>query len=179
MSRVGLVVAAATTALALAGCSAMPDWVSPSDWFSSKSADPPPQALRFESSPPGADVRTTQGLSCTTPCALTVPSVSQPISISKPGFVPQTIQVAAGEAAEHSFWESATAPALVPNPVQVMLQAVPPPHRVIHRPKRKSVSRARTAAKTPAPQGGSDNVFPDPPSGGPAASPFPPPPATR
>jgi hypothetical protein len=182
MSRVGLVVAAA--AVALAGCSAMPDWTSPSDWFSSKPDAPQPQALRFESMPPGADVRTAQGLSCTTPCALTVPSESQAVTVSKLGFVPQTVQVAAGEPPEHSFWESAPPPTLVPNPVQVVLQAVPPPHRTIRRPKRKSVSRAQTAAKTPAPQGGSDSVFPDPPSTGSAttgsaASPFPPPPSTR
>jgi hypothetical protein len=179
MSRVGLVVAAVTTAVALAGCSAMPDWASPSDWFSSKPTAPQPQALRFESNPPGADVRTAQGLTCVTPCELTVPSESQTVSISKLGFVPQTIQVAAGEPPEHSFWESAPPPTLVPNPVQVVLQAVPPPpHRVIHRPKRRSASGAHTAA-SPAPEGGSGSAFPDPPSTGSAASPFPPPPATH
>jgi hypothetical protein len=108
-----------------------------------------------------------------------VPSESQTISISKLGFVPQTVQVAAGETPEHSFWENAPPPSLVPNPVQVVLQAVPPPHRVIRRPKRKSVSRAQTEAKTPAPQGGSGSVFPDPSSTGSDASPFPPPPSTR
>ncbi len=180
MSRVGLLVAAVTAAVVLAGCSAMPDWASPSDWFSSKpNTPPPPQALRFESTPPGADVHTAQGLNCVTPCALTVPSESQVIMISKLGFVPQTIQVAAGEPPEHSFWERAPPPTLVPNPVQVMLQAVPPPHRVIRRPKRKSASQAHTAAKTPPPEEGSGSVFPDPPSTGSAASPFPPPPASR
>lgn len=179
MSRVGLVVAAASfIGIALAGCSAMPDWMTPSmpDWLSSKPAEAQMQPLRFESDPPGADVRTAQGQSCQTPCAIAVPSESQSVTISKIGFVPQTIQVTAGEPPDHSFWESTPPPTMVPNPVQVVLQALPPP-KPIRKPKpRRSVSRTRTAARvTPQPTS-AGNPFPDPPATQPAASPFPPPP---
>jgi hypothetical protein len=185
------VVAAAAAAMsaALAGCSAVPDWMTPSmpDWLSSKPDGPQLQALRFETQPPGADVRTTQGQTCMTPCALTVPSETQTVTISKVGFIPQTIQVTAGEPPEHSFWESAPPPTLVPNPVQVVMQPAPPPPRVKHKPRpHRSVSRAKTEVKT------TGNVFPDPasaqsaaappsppPASQPATSPFPPPPATK
>lgn len=195
MSRVGLVVAAAAVmGISLAGCSAMPDWMTPSmpDWLSSKPSGPQMQTLRFESDPPGAEARTGQGQTCFTPCAISVASQSQAVTISKDGFIPQTIQVTAGEPPDHSFWESAPPPSLVPNPVQVVLQAVPPPPRAIRKPKpRQSASRTLTAART-SPPASAGNAFPDPPpaqtgSGFPpppamqpaAGSPFPPPPATQ
>jgi hypothetical protein len=184
MSRVGLVVAATTAAvmgIALAGCSSMPDWMpSPSmpDWFSSSSSGPQLQTLRFESDPPGADVRTVQGQTCFTPCALAVPSQNQPITITKAGFVAQTIQVSVGPPPEHSFWESPP-PTLVPNPVQVALQPMPPPKpvRKPRPPHRKTAERTHTAAKlTPAPaQTGNPFPAPAPMQQQPQApSPFPP-----
>ena len=180
MSRVGLVVAATTAAvmgMGLAGCSAMPDWMpSPSmpDWFSSSSSGPQLQTLRFESDPPGADVRTIQGQTCFTPCALAVPSENQPITITKAGFVPQTIQVSVGPPPEHSFWESPP-PTLVPNPVRVALQALPPPKPVRKPPRRHTAAeRTHTAAKlTPAP-GQTGSPFPAPPPMQQQPSPFPP-----
>jgi hypothetical protein len=161
----------------------MPDWVP--DWMSSKPPSAQLQDLRFESDPPGAGVRTTQGQSCMTPCAISVPTESQVVTITRIGFIPQTIQISTGEPAEHSFWENPP-PTLVPNPVRVVLQAVPPPPApVIKRKPRKSVSRTRTAAKTP--QGGAASPFPQPAQPAappseqppPAASPFPPPPSTQ
>lgn len=179
MSRVGLgVAAAAVMGVLLAGCSAMPDWATPSmpDWLSSKSADPQVQTLRFESDPPGAEVRTMQGQNCFTPCAIAVPAQSQSVTIGKEGFVAQTIQVTAGEPPDHSFWESAPPPTLVPNPVQVVLQAVAPPPKALRQKPHHTVSRAQTAART-APPANPNDQSPDPPPGGqPEASPFPPPP---
>jgi hypothetical protein len=177
MSRVGLVVAAATAVVmgvGLAGCSAMPDWMpSPSmpsmpDWFSSSSSGPQLQTLRFESDPPGADVRTIQGQTCFTPCALAVPSENQPITITKVGFVAQTIQVSVGPPPEHSFWESPP-PTLVPNPVRVALQALPPPKPIRKPPRRKTAERTHTAAG-PGQAGGpprqqSPSPFPPAPTG--------------
>ena len=182
MSRVGLVVAAAAVmGISLGGCSGMPDWMTPSmpDWMSSTPSQPQMQTLRFESDPPGAEARTVQGQNCFTPCAIAVLSQSQAVTISKPGFIPQTIQVTAGPPPDHSFWESTPPPTLVPNPVQVVLQAVPPPPKPVRRPKpRHSVSRTRTAARTPPPTSAS-TPFPDPPPMQSTASPFPPPPSTQ
>jgi hypothetical protein len=92
--------------------------------------------LKFESDPLGADVRTTQGQTCKTPCELRVPSHEQPVTITKNNYVPQTVQVTLGPQPDHSFWENPP-PTLVPNPVHVVLQkpsrhaeghrSVPPP----------------------------------------------------
>jgi hypothetical protein len=176
MSRVGVIIAAvASLGTALAGCSG----AGMSDMFSSQPATPPMVSVQFESQPPGAEIRSEQGQTCLTPCAIPIPAQSQAVTINKIGFVSQTVQITAGDPPDHSFWESAPPPTLVPNPVQVVLQAVAPPPRPVHRRKPRQVSsRTRTAAKTPPqPQGNGGNAFPDPPpqSGQPASSPFPPP----
>jgi PEGA domain-containing protein len=169
LSRVKLIIGTAVIGLALAGCSAMPSWMTP-DFMSSKpSSDMQP--LRFESDPPGADVRTTGGQTCLTPCAIPVPAEPQSVTITKIGFVPQTVQVSVGDVPEHSFWESAPPPAMVPNPVQVVLQPVAPP-RGARRPPRPhhTVARAPRPPQHPAPRGSAP-----PPPGQPAPSAFPPP----
>jgi hypothetical protein len=65
----------------------------------------------------GAEVRTTQGETCKTPCELTVPSHEQ--TITKNNYVPQTVQITLGPQPDHSFWENPP-PTLVPNPVRVV-----------------------------------------------------------
>ena len=118
MSRIALsVVVAAAVGVSLAGCSSAQ---------SSNSSSEKLQTLKFESDPPGADVRTTQGQTCKTPCELTVPSHEQPVTITKNNYVPQTVQVTLGPQPDHSFWENPP-PTLVPNPVRVVLQPVPKP----------------------------------------------------
>jgi PEGA domain len=118
MSRVGLsVVVAAVVGVSLTGCSSA---------LSSNSSSEQLQALKFESDPLGAEIRTTQGQTCTTPCELRVPSREQPVTISKSDYLPQTVQVTLGSQPDHSFWENPP-PTLVPNPVRVVLQPVPKP----------------------------------------------------
>jgi hypothetical protein len=169
LSRVKLVISSAVLSLALAGCSAMPDWMTP-DFMSSKPSTQM-QPLRFESDPPGADVRTTQGQTCLTPCAIPVPSEPQAVTITKIGFVPQTVQVSVGDVPEHSFWEAAPPPALVPNPVQVVLQPVAPPRGVRRRPRPHRTVARRIVRRPPPPR----SAAPPPPPGQPAPSAFPPP----
>lgn len=115
--------AAAIMGVALAGCASvmppMPGWMTP-NWMPSKSSVLPMQSLRCESDPSGAEVRTAQDQTCNTPCELMVPSDIQPVSISKKGFVSQTVQVSVGDAPRHSFWENPP-PTLVPNPVMAVL----------------------------------------------------------
>jgi hypothetical protein len=175
MSRIGLVVAAASMlGITLAGCSSMSMSGSSSDQL---------QALNFVSDPPGAEVRTIQGQTCITPCALTVPSQEQPVTISRNGYAPQTVQVTVGPEPDHSFWQH-PAPTLVPNPVRVVMQAsspAKPVHRQMHRRPVASAptARSRTAAKTTA----APSASPDPQAAEPASSssssPFPPPPQTQ
>lgn len=187
MSRVGLIVAAmaAVLGISLGGCSALPDWMTPSmpSWLSPTPSGPMLQTLRFESHPPGADVRTVQGQSCQTPCSLAVPSESQSIVFAKNGFLPQTVQVSVGDPPEHAFYESPP-PTLIPNPVVVDMQPVPPPAKPRPKPRHRAAAATRTAAHmaaqpVPPPaaaQGTQDDAFPPPPTMQPSASPFPPPP---
>jgi hypothetical protein len=155
MLRVRLIVAASVVALApaLAGCSSsLPDWMS----FKS----PPPTALQFESDPPGADVRTAQGQTCLTPCSLTVPPENQSVSFAKNGYLPQTVQVTV-RMPEHGMFDNPP-PDIQPNPVAVVLQPAPPPHKLAPRPKpRPHKTAARAGAPPPPPPGGSP--FPPPP----------------
>jgi hypothetical protein len=125
MSRFYFVAAtsAAIMSVALAGCASVmpsvPGWMTP-NWMSSKSTDVLMQSLRFESEPLGAEVHTLGGQTCKTPCELMVSSETQPVSITKKGFVSQTVQVSVGDPPKHSFWEHPP-PTLVPSPVQVVL----------------------------------------------------------
>ena len=116
MSRVVLsVVVAAFVGVSLTGCSSA---------LSSNSASEQLQALKFESDPLGAEIRTTQGQTCKTPCELTVQTLEQPVTITKNNYVPQTVQITLGPQPDHSFWENPP-PTLLPNPVRVVLQPVP------------------------------------------------------
>src|SRR6266581_6031624 len=83
MIRVIAVVACGFT---VAACSAMPSL----DFLKSS---PPTAALRFESEPPGAEVKAS-GQTCRTPCELTVqvsPELSTTFALK--GYQPQTISV--------------------------------------------------------------------------------------
>lgn len=176
MSRVELIVAAtaAVMGIALGGCSgSMPEWMS----STSQPAGPQMHALRFESDPPGAEVRTIKGETCQTPCALTVPTENQSVSFAKEGFEPQTVQVIAREPADQSYFSSmfSSPPRiLAPDPVQVVMISVPPPPPLPRPKHHKSVSRARTAAKmTPPPA--PPPITPSQPVAQPASAPFAPP----
>ena len=67
------VIAIVGGALALAACSS-----TSSDWLSLDGLKPGPvmDTVRFESEPPGADVKTASGQTCKTPCALAMPAAS-------------------------------------------------------------------------------------------------------
>jgi hypothetical protein len=152
MSRVGLTAAvAAVVGVSLTGCSSA---------LSSNASSEQLQALSFDSDPPGAVIRTTQGETCVTPCELKVPSHEQPVTITKDDYVAQTVQVAMGPQPDHSFWQNPP-PTLVPNPVRVVLQPVPKP--VHHARGHGSAPRMHTAKTTPAPSAAS-SPFPSPPS---------------
>ena len=79
-------------ALALAACSSSsnPDWMKSPDWMKapdwSKNADwftptPVKDTVRFESQPPGAEAKVSNGQSCRTPCALALP-ISQALTVT-------------------------------------------------------------------------------------------------
>ena len=161
MLRIGLAAAvAAVVGISLTGCSSA---------LSSNSLSEQRQTLNFESDPPGAEIRTTQGQTCITPCELTVPSQEQPVTITKNDYVQQTVQVTVGPQPDHSFWQNPP-PTLVPNPIRIALQAVPKPKPVHHARRHKSASKAHTAsvsgthaAKTVPTQSAASSPSPPPP----------------
>jgi len=143
MSRVIAVVACGFT---VAACSAsMPS-------LNFLSSSPPTEALRFESEPPGAEVKTSSGQSCRTPCELTVqlaPELSATFALN--GYQPQTISVRSEAGSGFG------SPRLAPNPVYVELRpapAAPTKKRVKKKPSteaRRSNSPVASAAPSAPP----------------------------
>ena len=115
--------------------------------------------VRFESSPPGAEAKTSTGQTCRTPCALSLP-VNSPLTVTFTlnGYLPESEGLEPMSATGSSTQ-------LRPNPVVVELAAAPPqpkqPAKKPAAPKKKAAPKA--AAKpaqppaamsaAPAPQG--------------------------
>src|SRR5882757_6249897 len=103
-------------ALALAACSSTPDWLS----LDALKPQPLMDTVRFESEPPGAEAKTSNGQTCRTPCALALP-VNSPLTVtfSLNGYLPESESLepisATGDATQ-----------LRPNPVLVQLTPAPP-----------------------------------------------------
>ncbi len=155
------VIAIAATALSLAGCSSFS-----TDYFKST---PPTMQIQLESTPPGAEARTSIGPSCKTPCAVavTVPEGGFSVSYTLNQFQPVTIPVQVTGSPGNLFTASTTR--IDPNPVVAQLQPIVPP-KPAHRPMRPK--KPKKPKDTSAAPSGADSAFPSP---GQAA---PPPPAS-
>src|SRR5262245_15135473 len=98
--------------IALAGCSSSGDLMRTAT---------PPVPLQFESDPPGAEVKTSGGQTCRTPCALAVPAADFQVTYSLNGFQPQTIPVKLlppdDMRGSEEMGLTASAPRFDPNPV--------------------------------------------------------------
>jgi hypothetical protein len=177
MSRVIAVVACGLT---VAACSAsMPS-------LNFLSSSPPTEAVRFESEPPGAEVKTSSGQACRTPCELTVqvaPELSASYALN--GYQPQTVSL---RTEPGSGFSSAR---LAPNPVYVELRAaVTPPAKkhikkkpaVAQRTKNTPVASAVPTAPAPTPAAPTPAPAPAPASESAASAtnyPWPAPPNAR
>lgn len=95
--------------------------------------------VRFESEPPGAEAKTSNGQTCRTPCALALP-VDAPLTVTftLTGYLPETETL-------EPIALSGSPTVFRPNPVLVQLSAAPPP------PPAKKPAR-KPAAKKPAPK---------------------------
>src|ERR1700691_3513240 len=84
------VIVIAVAGLSLAGCSSFPSV----SWDAFKPT-PPPVQVQLESTPPGADARTSLGPGCKTPCSVTVPAPDTGFSVTYtlPRFQPATVPV--------------------------------------------------------------------------------------
>ena len=120
-------------ALTLAACS------SSSDLFSLDALKPAPamDTVRFESDPPGAEAKASTGQTCTTPCALALPT-SGPVTVTftLAGYQPETQSL-------DVVSNTGSPPTLQPNPVSAELTAAAPAPKA-KKPVRK---RAKTSAK--------------------------------
>jgi hypothetical protein len=138
-------------ALALAACS------SSSDFLSLDALKPAPvvDTVRFESEPPGAEAKVSNGQTCRTPCALALPtSAPLTVSFSLNGYQTETEKLEPAQA-------TGSVPSMQPNPVSVELTPAPPQakpakkpaaaKRPAGKPAAKPAARKPAAAATPAP----------------------------
>jgi hypothetical protein len=122
------VIAMAAAGLSLAGCSSFSTFSTPEyltiDYYKSK---PPTAQVQLESTPPGADARTSIGPGCKTPCSVTVnpPEGNFTVSYSMAGLQPATVPVQVSRT-EGSLFAAGTIK-VEPNPVFAELRPVPPP----------------------------------------------------
>ena len=147
MRRAFAIAAAATT---LAGCSSAPDYLK-LDYYKST---PPPVQLQLESTPSGADARTSIGPGCKTPCSVTVTPpdgvTSFLVNYSMAGVQGTSVPVQIARESGGAF--SADTYKLSPNPVVADLRPPPPPPKTARkplRPKRKTPAAAPADAADP------------------------------
>jgi PEGA domain len=123
-------------ALVLSACSSMstPDWLKPA---------PIMDTVRFESDPPGAEAKISNGQTCRTPCALAL-AVNEPLTVSftLEGYRPVT------ESIEPVV--TTDLPQMRPNPVTALLTLVPPAKPVKRSVKKKSRPKKKPVAIKPA-----------------------------
>jgi hypothetical protein len=137
MRRV-IIIAAAS--MSLAGCASF-------SMDSFKSA-PAPTTVQLDSTPQGADAKTSLGPSCKTPCSLPVSADgSFSVTFTMPKFQPLTVPVSVTKTPGDMF--NADKTVIEPNPVMGELQPATPPKRV-RRPVRRKPAAAAPAAAAPA-----------------------------
>ncbi len=134
------VIAIVIGGLALAACSSTPDWMN----LDALKPAPVKDTVRFESEPPGAEAKTSDGQTCRTPCALAVPT-GGPVTVSFAlnGYQPdsETIEPISSN---NGF------PEMRPNPVQVELTPAPPQPKPVKKPvvKRKTSPKPKPKTST-------------------------------
>ena len=145
------VIAIVSGGLALAACSSTPDWMS----LDALKPAPAMDTVRFESEPPGAEAKTSNGQTCRTPCALALPTgAPMAVTFTLNGYQPETENI-------EPVSSGIGTPELRPNPVQVELTPAPPQQKPVKKPaatKKKAAAKpaakpkAKTStARTPAP----------------------------
>src|SRR6185312_15986515 len=102
--------------LALAACTSSPSWMN----LDALKPTPITDTVRFESEPPGADAKVSNGQACKTPCSLSLPAnVAYTVVFSLNGYQPESDSlelVSMGDGTSR----------LRPNPVLVELTPAPP-----------------------------------------------------
>lgn len=135
-------IAMAATAISLAGCSSF----STGDTFSYFRSTPPTVQLQLESTPPGADARTSLGPGCKTPCRVSIipPETGFTVTYSAPGAPPVSVPVQVVK--ESGGMWSADTFRVTPNPVVAELRPPPPPPPPPKKPRHHRPPAAPAAA---------------------------------
>jgi hypothetical protein len=133
-------------ALALAACSSTPDWMN------TDALKPAPimDTVRFESEPPGAEAKTSNGQTCRTPCALALP-ISAPLTVTftLSGYQPETEKIELiTDTGSFTIAEGSGPARLEPNPVFVELTPAPPPPKSAKKPAPKKKTSAKPVARS-------------------------------
>jgi hypothetical protein len=133
------VIAIVCGGLCLAACSSTPEWMN----MSALKPQPIMDTVRFESTPPGADAKTSNGQSCRTPCALALPTEGPlTVTFTLNGYLPDSESLD-----PISLTGSETK--MEPNPVVVELSPAPPPAKPM-KPAKKPVAKKKVSAVKPA-----------------------------
>lgn len=134
------VIAIVGGALALAACSSTPDWMS----LDALKPAPAMDSVQFESNPPGAEAKVSNGQTCRTPCALALPAAAPlTVTFTLTGYQPETETI-------DVLQNTGAQPTLRPNPVTVALTAAPPPPKPAKKPARKPATAKKPAASKTA-----------------------------
>lgn len=118
----------------------------------------PTTTLRFESEPAGAEVKTSTGQTCRTPCALAVPATDLMATYAMKGFKPQTVPVKLVPPADPrstSDSEGDTSPQLPtfsPSPVYAELEKAGPERKQAPPPRRPKPAPTADGSAAPAAQ---------------------------
>jgi hypothetical protein len=154
-------------AVALAACSSTPDWMN----LDGLKPGPTLDTVSFESEPPGAEAKASNGQTCRTPCSLALPiDAASSVTFTLNGYLPETERLEA-------ITTTGEPPRLRPNPVVVELTPGAPP--VAKKPAAKKPVAKKPARPKPAAAAAPAPAAAAPPAQ--AAAPWPtnPPPARQ
>jgi hypothetical protein len=131
--------------LALAACSSSGDLMRTAT---------PTVPLQFESEPPGAEVKTSGGQTCRTPCALAIPAADFQATFSLNGYATQTVPVKLlppddMRGTEETGLTSAP-PRFSPSPVAIEMQKAAPRRAPAKKPRVAKQPPAAAAEEPPA-----------------------------
>ena len=136
------VLAIAGGAIALAACSSSPDWMN----FGGVRSGPMLDTVSFESEPPGAEAKISNGQNCRTPCSLALP-VESPLTVTFTlnGYAPESEKL-------EMIQSTGEPPRFGPNPVAVELTPAPQQPRATKKPAtKKPATKKPAAAVAPGP----------------------------
>ena len=140
----------------------------------------PTTTLQFESEPAGAEVKTSTGQTCKTPCALAVPAADLMANYTLKGYKPQTVPVKLvppqDTRPDPEGASSAALPTFSPSPVVAELEKAGPERKPAPRRPKPSAAANTAPADAPAPAPAARSAPAQAPAPT-AASPWPPAPS--